>query len=186
MRHAPAAPLAVAGALLLACGPGLALGRDDLLGASVQLRVGERTVLGKDSPESFEEYDVRAALRTPWEHRFEAGGSLGVRWLASAGVIEGPDQVAAVASLVPVLALGTRDRRFSLDGGIGLALLSEHHFGEQDFGGPLQFALTAALEAPLYRRVGLAYRFMHYSDAGTWGRHTIGADLHMAGLTYRF
>jgi hypothetical protein len=184
MAHAPAAKVAVAG-LLLACGTAAALD-DDLLSASVQARIGERTVLGQDSPESFKEYDLRASLRTRWERPLAGGLSVGMRWLASVGAFEGVGQWAAVASLVPVLALGTDDRRFTLDGGIGLALLSKHHFGQQDLGGPLQFALTAGLEGPVYRRIGLGYRFMHYSDAGAWGPHTIGADLHMAGLTYRF
>lgn len=179
------AKLVAACAVLLECGHAGAADLD-VLGASAQVRIGERTVLGQQSPESFAEYALRASLGTPWEYRFGPGFAVAARGLASLGLFEGPDRTAAVVSLVPLLALGTADRRFSLDGGMGLALLSEHHFAQQDFGGPLQFALTAGLEAPLYRRLGLSYRFMHYSDAGMWGPHTIGADLHMAGFTYRF
>jgi len=73
-----------------------------------------------------------------------------------------------------------------LDLGMGGALLSKHHFGTQDFGGPFQFALTLGDGVPLYERLGGGYRFLHYSDAGTNGSHTTGVDFHMIELIYRF
>jgi len=158
----------------------------ELLSVAVQARIGERTVLGEQSPESFLAYDLRTSWRTPLEHRFASGMTVGAWGLASLGIFEGPDNTAVAASAIPLLAVATDDARFNLDAGIGLALLSEHRFADQDFGGPLQFALTLGLEAPLFGRVGLSYRFMHYSDASLYGAHTIGADLHMAGLSYRF
>jgi hypothetical protein len=91
-----------------------------------------------------------------------------------------------VVSGVPLLAFGSRDGRFSADLGGGLALISERQFAQQDFGGHLQFALTFGFAVPLYRQVGVGYRFMHYSDAGAYGTDTIGADFHMVELTYRF
>jgi hypothetical protein len=42
------------------------------------------------------------------------------------------------------------------------------------------------VSVPLYGRVGVGYRFMHYSDGGAYGEHTIGADFHMIELIYRF
>lgn len=157
-----------------------------LLDAGVQARFGQQTVMGADSPESFFASDLRAAFTTPYEYRFDKGARLGARVLTSVGLFRGPDKTAIVASAVPLLALSTADQRFSVDGGMGLALLSEHQYRDQDFGGPLQFALTVGLGAPLYKRLGVSYRFMHYSDGGVYGPHTIGADLHMAGLAYRF
>jgi hypothetical protein len=56
----------------------------------------------------------------------------------------------------------------------------------QDFGGPLQFALTLGIEVPLYGHAAAGYRFMHYSDAGFYAPGTIGADMHMVELLYRF
>lgn len=158
----------------------------ELLSASAQVRIGERTVLGRQSPDSFREYDLRLSWNTPWERQVLSGLSVGARLLASGGLFEGAGKTAAVASAIPVVALGTQDRRFTVDGGAGLGFLSAHRYAQQDFGGHLQFALTVGIEVPLYRRIGLAYRFMHYSDAGVHGPHTVGADLHMAGLTYRF
>ena len=158
----------------------------ELRAAGVQVRVGERTVLGQQSPESFHEYDLVGRFATPWQREGVAGLTVGAQLLASAGAFEGPGRTAAVASVVPLLAVGGSDRRFTLDGGAGFVLLSEHRYGKQDFGGPLQFALTLGLEVPLYRRLGIGYRFLHYSDAGMYGATTVGADLHMAALLYRF
>lgn len=184
-RSAPLKALAVALAFM---GAPIGSGASDyeLMSASAQARIGETTVLGQKSPDSFAEYDVRASWRTPWEHHFLSRLSVGARWLTSVGAFEGSGKTGAVASVIPVLALGTRDGRFTLDGGLGLGLLSRYRYENQDFGGHLQFALTAGLETPLYRRLGVGYRFMHYSDAGSYGPDTVGADLHMAGLTYRF
>jgi hypothetical protein len=184
-RCAPLKGFATALAFVLApaCG---AASDFELLSAGVQVQFGETTVLGQDAPDSFQEYDVRAAWRTPWEHQFLADFSVGMRVLGSVGAFRGSGKLGAVASAIPVLALGTADGRFTVDGGLGLAVLSRYRYAQQDYGGPLQFALTFGVEAPVYRRLGAGYRFMHYSDAGSYGPDTVGADLHMAGLTYRF
>jgi hypothetical protein len=101
-------------------------------------------------------------------------------------VLKGQRDHAAVVSLIPVLAWGTRDGRYTFDAGIGTALLSRHRFAQQDFGGHGQFALTAGIGVPIGGRFGIGYRFVHYSDAGLYGGDTIGADFHMLEVTYRF
>jgi len=158
----------------------------ELLSVGVRARVGEKRVLGEVQPESFRAYDLTTSVRTPWEMEFAPGWGVGVRLLASAGVLQGAGETALVTSLIPVLAIGTQDRRFTVDLGAGFALMSRHRYAQQDFGGPLQAALTLGVGVPLYRRVGVGYRFMHYSDGGAYGEHTIGADFHMIELVYRF
>jgi len=111
---------------------------------------------------------------------------VGTRLLTSTGYLEGGGSSALVVSVIPVVAFGTRDGRFTVDLGAGLTVLSQSKFADQDFGGPLRGALTFGVSIPLYRRFGLGYRFMHYSDWGAYGPHTIGADLHMVELIYRF
>lgn len=158
----------------------------ELHSVGIRARVGEKRVLGKEQPESFREYDVVAAFRLPWQRYAPSGWGAGTRLLASAGILQGAEKSALVLSGVPVLALGSRDGRFTFDMGAGLALVSEHRFAQQDFGGPLQFALTFGAGIPVYRRIGVGYRFLHYSDAGLYGPDTIGADFHMVELTHRF
>ena len=157
-----------------------------LLNAGFQTRISNADVIGKDAPETFSEHDVTVVARTPWEYALSPSLGAGVRLFGSVGFLEGPDGFAAVATAIPLLAIGTADGRFAIDGGAGLGLLGEHEWAQQDFGGPLQFALTVGMSAPLHRRLGIGYRFMHYSDAGAYSSKTVGADLHMGVVMYRF
>jgi len=170
---------------LLAHGPGRADGLR-LLSVGVRASVSGDTVLGDVAPEEFHEYDVVASFGLPWERYSPSDWGVGTRLMASAGVLRGAGSTAFAVSLIPVLAFGSRDGRFTLDLGIGGALLSKHRFGAQDYGGAFQFALTFGGGIPLYKRLGLGYRFLHYSDAGIYGSHTTGADFHMIEFTYRF
>ena len=157
-----------------------------LLSLSMRARVSEQTILGKDAPENFEEYDVAVNFGLPWQSYSTSGWGTGTRLMASAGILRGAGKDALVVSLIPELTLGSEDGRFTLDLGVGGALFSRSRFGTQDYGGPFQFALTLGIIAPLHNKLGLGYRFLHYSDAGVNGLHTIGADFHMIEFNHRF
>ena len=158
----------------------------ELLSVGVRARVGEKNVLGKEQPESFREYDVVVSIQLPWKGQSPPGWGVDARLLTSVGVLQGAGKTALVASVIPVFALGRQDGLLTVDLGTGLALLSEHRYAQQDYGGHLQFALTFGVSVPLYQRVGLGYRYLHYSDAGAYGPYTIGADFHMIELIYHF
>ena len=158
----------------------------ELLSVGIRARVSEQTVLGEPQPESFRAYDVATTIRLPWQQPLSPTWAVGARLLASAGVLQGAEKSSWVLSLIPLLALHTQDGRFTLDLGAGLALLGRHRYAEQDFGGPLQAALTFGLAVPLYERMAVGYRFMHYSDGRAYGRDTTGADFHMVELIYRY
>ena len=160
--------------------------KQSLLSVSIQATFSSIDVLGDVAPEEFREYGVAANFRLPWAWYSQSGWGAGTRLMASAGALYGAGDTALVVSLIPLVAFGSQDGRFTLDMGAGGALLSRHHFGTQDFGGCFQFALTVGVGVPLFERLGAGYRYMHYSDAGINGTHTTGADLHMLELTYRF
>ena len=167
--------------------PGQCLADDlRLLSVGIRASVSGDTVLGDVAPEEFHEYDVVASFGLPWERYSQSGWGVGTRLMAGAGALRGAGSTAFAVSLIPTLAFGSQDGRFTLDLGVGGALLSKHRFGMQDYGGPFQFALTFGGSIPLYKRLGLGYRFLHYSDAGIYGTHTTGADFHMIEFTYRF
>ncbi len=158
----------------------------DLLRLSLRAQVSEQTILGDDAPEDFEAYDVAAHFGLPWQRNYSPGWRLGTRLMASAGMLRGAGEEALTVSLIPELVLAPDDGWLTLDLGAGAALFSRHRFGSQDYGGPLQFALTVGLSVPLYKKLGLGYRYLHYSDASIYNSDTIGADLHMIELSYRF
>ena len=166
--------------------PGFSHSEDlPLMSLSMRVRVLEGTVLGEQQPEEFQEVDLAANFRSPWERYSTSGWGLGSRLMASAGLMRGAGETALVVSLIPEFTIGSEDGRFTLDLGAGGAMISRNRFGTQDYGGPFQFALTAGGSIPLYKKLGLGYRFLHYSDAGLNGPHTIGADFHMIEFSYR-
>lgn len=158
----------------------------NLLSISMRTRISEQTILGEDAPEDFEAYDVSANFGLPWKRYSTSGWGMGTRLMASAGVLQGAGESALVLSLIPELTLGSEEGRFTLDLGVGGALLSRHRFGTQNYGGPFQFALTLGLDVPLYKKLRLGYRLLHYSDAGLNGSDTIGVDFHMIEFGYSF
>ena len=160
--------------------------KQSLLSVGIRATLSSIDVVGDAAQEEFLEYSVAANFRLPWAWYSQSGWGVGTRLMASAGALYGAGETALVVSLIPHLALGSQDGKFTLDIGAGGALLSRQHFGTQDFGGPFQFALTVGVGVPLFERLGVGYRYLHYSDAGMNGPHTTGADLHMLELTYRF
>lgn len=153
---------------------------------SIRLHVAERTILGEDAPEDFRQLDISANFALPWlRHTFSAF-DVNSRLMTSAGVFRGADKNALVLLVVPKVNIEHVDNGFSLDLGAGGAVLSRHRFDTQDFGGPFQFALTLGVSIPVYRNIGIGYRFLHYSDAGINGSDTTGADLHMVELFWNF
>ena len=161
-------------------------GNLSLLNVSTRARFSSLDVLGDVSPEEFQEYDVAANFRLPWTWYTQSGWGAGTRLMTSVGVLHGAGKTALAASVIPLIAFGSKDGRFTLDVGAGGALLSRHRFGTQNYGGNFQFALTAGVGVPLFKKLGIGYRYMHYSDSGIYGPHNTGADFHMLEFTYRF
>ena len=89
----------------------------DLVSVGIRARVSSDDVLGKEQPEAFYEYDVWAAFRLPWQRYSTSGWGVGTRLLTSAGYLEGAGSGALVVSVLPVVALGTRDGRFTVEMG---------------------------------------------------------------------
>lgn len=157
-----------------------------LLSLSARARVTNTTTLGDQQPEEFEGYDLAAHIGLPWQRYSASGWGFDTRLMASAGLLRASGENGLVVSLIPELGLRKKEGRFVIDLGAGFALFSRHEFGEQDFGGPFQFALTAGASFPIYKQFGLGYRFLHYSDAAVNGDDTTGADFHMVEVYYRY
>jgi hypothetical protein len=124
---------------------------------AVGFRAGLSTT---DSEEDFEQYEMYATYGLPWSWELTSGWSLNTRINLSQGLI-------------------------LLDGGISAALLSEHQFGRENFGGPIQFVSHVGISFKLSANLGLGYRFQHMSNASIYNRNP-GLELHMLELSYFF
>ena len=69
---------------------------------------------------------------------------------------------------------------------IGLGLFGRDHYGTQDFGGHVQLVLTTALQIHPISHAFAGFRLQHFSDAGIYGSHSLGVDLYIIEVGYRF
>ena len=163
---------------------------DEVRWLSVGLRGGttivERPVLGGAEKESFQQYDIVSTLGLPWSMYTESGWGVTTQAMGSVGALTGGGDTAFLATLVPGIALGPRNSLFSMDIGVGASLLSRHEFGRHDMGGSFQIVFTFGVRVPIYKAIGLGYRFHHMSDARMYGDGAKGVDTHMLELTYTF
>ena len=171
--------------LLLQPTPSIA-GDVSLLSLSARYGLSGSSPIGEQTQKDFRQYDVAATFRLPWQWYHASGWGLSTRLVLSGGVLTGANETNAIATVVPVVAFGRQDERFSIDMGGGGALLSDYKFGTQNFGGPFQFVWTFGMNLLLYSPVGVAYHFQHYSDATIYGSDARGVDLHMFELVYRY
>ncbi len=155
---------------------------------SIGLRGGASgsSPIGKKETQFFKEYDLMANWSLPWGWYSESGWGVGTRLMGSVGALGASDDTAFIATMVPGVVLGKKDGWLSLEVGAGVALLSMHHFANQDMGGAFQVVGDIALRAKVYQGIGVGYWFHHLSDATLYGDKGRGFDLHMIELSYRF
>jgi hypothetical protein len=160
---------------------------DDLRWLSLALRGGVTgpTLLGGESRETFQQYDIAATVGLPWSWYSESGLGVDTRVITSMGALTAAGDTAFLTTFVPDMAFGLRDNLLSLDLGAGIALLSRYEFGRQDMGGPFQFVLTMGLTVPISKNLGAGYRLHHLSDAGLYDGGK-GVDVHMLEIVYKF
>ena len=144
-------------------------------------------LLGKRQTENFQLVDVAATLRFPWSWRLgESPWSVETRLITSAGALSAAGKTGLLAAIVPNVALTGWKGFVSVDIGVGLGFLSRDTYGAQDFGGPVQFALTAALQIHPISHAFAGFRFQHFSDAGIYGSDSLGIDLYIIEAGYVF
>ena len=162
----------------------------DIALLSIGPRIGhtrDTPLLGKRQTESFRMVDVSAVFSLPWSRPM--GGetwSLATRLTASAGVLDGAGDSGLMMTAVPGLALNGWKELVSFDAGVGLAYFSRDKFGEQDFGGPVQFVATMGVRINPFSHAYTGFRLQHFSDAGLYGSSSLGMDLYILELGYRF
>ncbi len=142
-------------------------------------------VSGPNKGESFQEYEAFAIHPLPWRWSWPVGWDLSTHLDLAAGVIAGAGKTSFIGSMAPGVELRRPGSRFSLLANIGIAGLSEHNFGNQAVGGPLQFVLYAGASYRLSRRLRLSYRYRHMSNAALY-RPNPGLEMHLFGLSYHY
>jgi hypothetical protein len=138
-----------------------------------------------DGNEDFEQYEMFATHGLPWSWQLAPGWFLSTNINLSAGALRGGGETGFIGSVGPSITLSMVQDFILLDGGISAALLSEHRFGRENFGGPIQFISHVGIGFKLSSNLGVGYRFQHMSNASIYKRNP-GLELHMLELSYFF
>jgi hypothetical protein len=143
--------------------------------------------LGKLQKYYFHMTDVAAVFRLPWS--WPLGGNswnLGTRLITSAGLLQAVGDGGLIMTIVPDLALSGCDGLVTFDAGAGAGFFSNYKFGEQDFGGPVQIFATLVVRVNPFSHAYTAFHLQHFSDAGLYGPSSLGVDLYIVEIGYRF
>ena len=169
------------------CAPSFAEGIT-LLSIGPRVGFGEKIpLMGKEQKYYFHLYDIAAVIKLPWSWPLgESTWSLDTRLLASAGLLTGADESGLMMTVVPGLGLNGWEGLVTFDAGAGAGFFSNYKFGTQDFGGPVQIVATAGVRVNPFSHTYTGVRVQHFSDAGLYGSSSLGVDMYIVELGYRF
>ena len=157
---------------------------------SIGPRIGfsEKTpLLGKQQKYFFHMTDVAAVLRLPWSWPLGTSSwNLETRLITSAGLLQAAGDSGLIMTVVPDLALNGWDGLVTFDAGAGAGFFSNYKFGMQNFGGPVQIVATMGVRVNPFVHAYAGFRVQHFSDAGVYGPNSLGVDLYIVELGYRF
>jgi len=136
--------------------------------------------------ENFQQFDAFVILGFPGSWEWPRGWEARYRWYASAGILHGAGESGFIGTTGPGVMFTKWDWNLTLDFGTGAVFVSKEHFGQQDFGGPVQILGHGGISYHLPGNMTLGWRFQHFSDAGFYGTSNRGIDLHLFELGYRF
>jgi hypothetical protein len=148
---------------------------------------GSSPLLGKEQKHNFRLYDIAALWRLPWRWPLgKTGWRLETRLITSAGAIAGGGDTGFVATVVPDFALTGWNELVTFDAGLGAGLFPKYTFGTQTFGGPVQIVATIGVGFKVLSHGYAGFRLQHFSDATLYGSSSLGADMYIVELAYRF
>lgn len=150
--------------------------------------MGANSPLGEEQKENFHLYDIGTLWRLPWSWEFSPSSFwlVETRLIGSAGQLTAAGTSSFMSTIVPTVVLATRGGALAFDVGGGFAFFTNHKFGAQDFGGPMQIVATTGISLTPLPGFRTGYRLQHFSDAGIYGPTSLGADMHLLELGYVF
>lgn len=128
--------------------------------------------------ELYYQYDL------PWKMELSPGAFLFTRLDAGIGYLHADSRSGNWLAIGGDVVLSTAGGLLEFEVGFRPTWLSRDKFGDDDFGGALQFASHAGVALNL-GRVVVNYRFQHLSNADVYDEND-GLDLHLVGLGVHF
>lgn len=137
--------------------------------------------------EDFNQYDVVIRYGLPWSWQWGPAVQVDTNLAAAAGVLEGGGDTGVVGSMGFEFVFGSARPKcpFELRAGSALTLISDHKYGDEDLGGPVQFTHHISLHYWFLENMSAMARVQHMSNADIYSENP-GLDMVMLGLIYRF
>jgi hypothetical protein len=164
---------------------------EDITLISIGPRVGftgKSPFLGKEQKYNFHLYDVAAVFRLPWSWPLgkEDSWKVETRLITSAGYLGAAGESGFMGTVVPDFALSGWKGLVTLDAGLGLGFFSNYKYGEQNFGGPVQIVGTVGIRVHPISHAYAGFRLQHFSDATLYGSSSLGVDMYIVEIGYKF
>jgi len=137
--------------------------------------------------EDFNQYDVVANYGLPWSWQWGPAVQVDTNLTTAVGVLDGGGDTGVAGSLGFQFVFGSAHGKcpFELRAGSALTLISDHKYGDEDLGGPVQFTHHISLNYWFLENMGALVRVQHMSNAYIYSENP-GLDMMMLGLIYRF
>ena len=159
-----------------------------LLSIGPRIGFGEKVpFMGEEQKYYFHLADVAALIKLPWSWPLgESIWDLTTRLIASAGLLTEANESSLMMTAVPVLALSGWKGLVTFDTGVRAGFFSNHTFGVHDFGDPVQIVATMGAQISPFTHTYAGFPIQHFSDAGLNGSSSLGVDMYITELGYRF
>lgn len=151
------------------------------------LEIGARggaDVSKRNLDEDYTTAEIYLLKQLPWSTTVGEQTTLTSRFDFGVTYLEAGDDEGTMVAAGINLVFGLWDNRVEFEAGFRPTLMFDHDYGDDDFGGGMQFTSHAGLAVNWHQAV-LNYRIQHTSNAGIY-KHNPGLNLHMVGLGYRF
>lgn len=139
---------------------------------------------GTSVKESYSAGEVYYLHNLPYALELTPGTSIYTRFDAGVGYLHANSQTGSWVAVGVDAVLSTAGGLLELEAGFRPAWLSRDEFGQDDFGGAVQFSSHAGV-ALNFGRFVVNYRFQHLSNAGLYEENP-GINLHLFGIAARF
>jgi len=134
--------------------------------------------------ENYHAAELYFLKKLPWGTTLGKQTSISSRFDVGTIYLDGGDDKNAMLAVGVDLVYGLWDGCVEVEIGFRPTWMFDHEYGDDDFGGGLQFTSHAGL-AVNWQSMALSYRIQHTSNAGIYNKNP-GLNLHMVGLGYRF
>ena len=120
----------------------------------------------------------------PWQKEFSSGTKIYTRLDVGAGFLHAASKDAGWLAVGGNVVFSLMEGRWELECGFRPTWLFRDEFGEDDYGGTVQFASHAGVTFNL-GPAALSYRILHLSNAHLYDPNP-GLNLHLVGVGVRF